>query len=58
MYQECTRQSSLTSSTKYQIIAFNLKVLMFKELLLLSSPSLKKAGGEQAQAKCFSFSLT
>lgn len=54
MYEECTSQSSLTSFTKYQIIVFNSKVFMLKEILLLSSQSLKKAVGEEAQAKYFS----
>lgn len=51
--EECTSQSSLTSFTKYQIILFNLKVFVFKEILLLSSQSLKKAGGEKAQVLFF-----
>lgn len=54
IYEECTSQSSLTSFTKYQIIVFNSKVFMLKEILLLSSQSLKKAVGEEAQAKYFS----
>lgn len=54
IYQEYSSQSSLTSFTKYQIIVFNLKVFMFKEILLLSSKSLKKAVGEKAQTMYFS----
>lgn len=57
-YEECISQSSLTSSTKYQIIVFNLKVFVFKEIQLLSSQSLKKAVGEKAQAMYFSSPLT
>lgn len=51
--EEYTSQSSLTSFTKYQIILFNLKVFVFKEILLLSSQPLKKAGGEKAQVLFF-----
>lgn len=58
MYEEHTSKSSLNSFTKYQTIVFNLKVFMFKEILLSSSKSLKKAKGEKAQVMCLSFSLT
>lgn len=58
IYEECTSKSSLNSFTKYQTIVFNLKVFMFKEFLLSSSKSLKRAVGEKAQVMYLSFSLT
>lgn len=58
IYEDRTSKTSLNSFTKYQTIVFNLKLFMFKEILLLSSKSLKKTAGEKAQVMCLSFSLT
>lgn len=58
IYGEHTNKSSLIFFTKYKTIMFNLKVFVFKEIVLSSSKSLKKAVGEKAQIMYFSFSLT
>lgn len=57
-YEEHNSESSFNSFTKYQAIMFNLKVFMFKEILLSSSKSLKNAALERAQVMYFCFLLT